>query len=623
MFQTLSAGIPLWPAAAFALILLFFKRSRVISAALALGATGFSLISSLWIFSNLVSSEPQARNILSVSLPWLEIPPYSITVGVLLDPLSTVMLLVVTIVSFLVQVYSLGYMKDDERWSSYYAYISLFTASMLGLVVAPNYVQMFLCWELVGLCSYLLIGFWYFKPEAARAAQKAFLTTRFGDIGFLMGLITIGMVFQTFDFSLVEKTIAEGVQLGNLQTSFVAGLALLLFLGAMGKSGQFPLHVWLPDAMEGPTPVSALIHAATMVVAGVYLVARTFLLFQTDPLASTVVAWIGGFTAFFAATIAVVQTDIKRVLAYSTLSQIGYMILALGCGGRTAAMFHLTTHAFFKALLFLGAGSVIHAVRTNDMERMGGLARSMPKTAVTFLIATLAIAGVPPLAGFWSKDEILASVAHAAVPGADFLYVLAALTAFLTAFYMFRLFFRIFTGQEKTHGHESPWVMTAPLMILAFFSIGTGFLNTPFFHGFSSFLGEEHHGSFHWSVAIGSIVLALAGVSVAALFYWHPVFSPRKAAERFWWIHRLLEKKYYVDEFYGWLFAKVVNPAAWLCATFDRRVVDGGMVDGSGWLTRAFGRLLRKVQTGNVQFYGWVVFATVAGCWIFLKFRMG
>ncbi|HEY5039037.1 MAG TPA: NADH-quinone oxidoreductase subunit L, partial [bacterium] len=351
----LSWLIPVLPTLAFVVIVIFTRRYRVISGLLSILTMAGCFALSCGILLELLAKAPADR-VISITWTWLEIQPWSANAGVLIDPLSVNMLLVVTLISLLVQIYSWGYMHEDERFSTYYSYLSLFTASMLLLVVSNNYLQIFVGWELVGLCSYLLIGFWYFKPEAANACKKAFVVNRIGDMGFLMGVITIGMMFQTFDFAQVQDLVSQGLANGTYKSSYIAGIALLLFCGAVGKSAQFPLHVWLPDAMEGPTPVSALIHAATMVAAGVYMVARTYMLFSADPLSMTVVAYVGGFTALFAATIALAQDDIKRILAYSTLSQLGYMIMSLGVGGYTSGMFHLTTHACFKALLFLGAG---------------------------------------------------------------------------------------------------------------------------------------------------------------------------------------------------------------------------------------------------------------------------
>jgi NADH-quinone oxidoreductase subunit L len=548
-------------------------------------------------------------------------------VGVLIDPLTVNMLLVVTLVSLLVQVYSWGYMHGDERFSTYYSYLSLFTASMLVLVVSNNYLQIFMGWELVGLCSYLLIGFWYFKQEAAEACKKAFVVNRIGDMFFLMGVITIGMMFQTFDFNQVQSIVTQGVANGTYSHGFIAGIALLLFGGAVGKSAQFPLHVWLPDAMEGPTPVSALIHAATMVAAGVFMIARTYTLFSADPLSMTVVAYVGGFTALFAATIALAQDDIKRILAYSTLSQLGYMIMALGVGGYTSGMFHLTTHACFKALLFLGAGSVIHGIHGQDIWKMGGLWKKMKITAATFIIATLAISGIYPLAGFWSKDAILDAVHGSSIPGHMLLYYSSVFTAFLTAFYMFRLFFVVFLGEPRDqhahdHAHESPLTMTGPLIVLAFLSVCVGWLNYPGFDGYSKFLhfGEYHEESFNWAMAGASMVVAVFGILLSASFYYWKFFSADEMAVKFQPLYLLLKNKYYIDELYGWFVKKIVFGIASIFHWFDEVVVDDGMVDGTGWFSRKMGGLFSLTQTGYVQNYALVIFGAVAVIYLLVSF---
>ncbi len=618
--------IPVLPALTYAVIILFTRRYRMVSAFLSILAVAVCFILSALILLELLALDPSARSV-TLSLTWMEIPPWSIHVGVLIDPLSVNMLLVVTFISLMVQVYSLGYMKEDPRFSTYYSYLSLFTASMLILVLANSFLQLFVGWELVGLCSYLLIGFWYFKPEAADACKKAFIVNRIGDMGFLMGVVTIAMMFGTFDFDRVQSIVAQGLAAHTYQSGFIAGIAILLFCGAVGKSAQFPLHVWLPDAMEGPTPVSALIHAATMVAAGVFMVARTYFLFSADPLAMTVVAYVGGFTAIFAASIAIAQDDIKRILAYSTLSQLGYMMLAMGAGGYTAGMFHLTTHACFKALLFLGAGSVIHSLHTNDIRKMGGLGSKMKITAATILIANFAIAGIPPFAGFWSKDAILDAVRTSSVPYHEILYGVAVLTAFLTALYMFRLFFMVFTGPPRDthawdHTHESPLTMTVPLMILALLSIGVGWINWPGLDAYTKFV---HYGGyqpmeFNWPVAGTSLLVVLLGMGTAALFYWKKVFSAEKAAKAFGPLYLLLKNKYYVDEFYGWLVKKVYFGIATLFTWFDDNVVDDGMVDGTGWAFRKMGGFFRLTQTGYVQNYALVIFGAVALIYLIVSF---
>jgi NADH-quinone oxidoreductase subunit L len=623
--------IPLMPALAYAVIVLFTKRSKNLSAGLSILTMLACLGLSVGILSEL-SKMADADRLVSLSWTWINLGSWSANVGVLIDPLSANMLLVVTLVSLLVQIYSLGYMHDDERFSIYYSYLSLFTASMLVLVVSNNYLQIFMGWELVGLCSYLLIGFWYFKPEAAEACKKAFVVNRIGDMGFLMGVITIGMLFQTFDFQEVQKLVTAGLANGSISSGYIMGIAILLFCGAVGKSAQFPLHVWLPDAMEGPTPVSALIHAATMVAAGVFMVARTYTLFSADPHSMMVVAYIGGFTALFAASIAVAQDDIKRILAYSTLSQLGYMIMSLGVGGYTSGMFHLTTHACFKALLFLGAGSVIHAVHNQDIWKMGGLWKKLTITAPTFLIANLAIAGIPPFAGFFSKDAILDAVKESSIPGHEILYGVAVFTAFLTAFYMFRLFFVVFFGEARDHhaydhAHESPLSMTFPLMVLAVLSICVGWLNWPGVDLYSKFVhfGEVHLDGPHdfMELLTGSwlsLLAAVLGISLAACFYWFKVFSAEKMAKQFEPIYLLLKNKYYFDEMYGWFVQKIVFGIASIFQWFDEEVVDDGMVDGSGWVTRQAGSLLRLTQTGQVQNYALVIFGSIAMIYLLMSF---
>ena len=623
--------IPAMPALAYVLITIFTKRSQVLSASISVLTMTACFGLSVGVLLDLLKLDP-ANRLVTFGATWLQISPWQANVGVLIDPLSVNMLLIVTFISLLVQIYSLGYMHDDERFSTYYSYLSLFTSSMLLLVVSNNYLQIFVGWELVGLCSYLLIGFWYFKPEAANAAKKAFVVNRIGDMGFLMGVVTIGMVFQTFDFAQVKVLVAQGLSNHTLASGYVAGIAILLFCGAVGKSAQFPLHVWLPDAMEGPTPVSALIHAATMVAAGVYMVARTYNLFSADPMSMTIVAWVGGFTAIFAASIALAQDDIKRILAYSTLSQLGYMIMSLGVGGYTSGMFHLTTHAFFKALLFLGSGSVIHSLHEQNIWKMGGLWKKMKITTWTFAIGTLAIAGIPPLAGFFSKDAILEAVRDSTIWHHEILYYAAVFTAFLTAFYMFRLFFVVFTGEARDkhsfdHAHESPISMTGPLMLLAFLSVVVGWLNWPGVDAYSKFV---YYGDLHLDGATSfiqlltqswlSIVVATAGITLSAFFYYWKIFSSEKVATTFKPIYLLLKNKYYFDEFYGWIVDNILFALSTVLKWFDDEVVDDGMVDGTGWVARKMGGLLSLTQTGYVQNYALVVFGAVAVIFLLVSF---
>ena len=503
--------IPFLPFFAFALIGLILHRWPKLSAAvsiLAIGAAGvLSVLVAMTVFSG------GAGTVFESSARWLNMPGLQVDMGLLVDPLTAVMLLVVTIVALLVQIYSLGYMHDDPGFASYYAYQSIFAGSMLGLVVANNFGQIFVFWELVGLSSYLLIGFWFGRNSAKEAAKKAFITSRVGDFGFLLGILFLQILFGTLNFNELVPAVA-----GYSNSAVLITVSILLLAGPVGKSAQFPLHVWLPDAMEGPTPVSALIHAATMVAAGVYLIARAFFIFNTSPETMLVIAVLGGFTALFAASIALVQNDIKRILAYSTLSQLGYMIMAMGVGAMTAGMFHLMTHAFFKSLLFLGAGSVIHAMADEqDIWKMGGLYKKMPITTWTFVIGALALSGIPPLSGFWSKDEILLG---AFASGHTGLYVLGSLVAFMTAFYMFRLIFVAFFGANNggEHAHESPATMTVPLIILAVLAVVAGFVGSPLmdnaFAHYITYPGAEHHMP-NAAIMIASSLLALSGIFLA------------------------------------------------------------------------------------------------------------
>lgn len=599
--------IPVFPAIAFVLIVFVTKKVRMLSALTAIAAMALSLIFSLGVLFQVLGSHITMETPVEYSIPWLSVPGVHITAGVLIDPLTAVMLAVVTIIALLVEIYSVGYMADDEGFSRFFAYLSLFTFSMLGLVVANNYFQMFFFWELVGLCSYLLIGFYFYKNSAADANKKAFITNRVADFGFMLGIFFLWLVFGTFNFQELAEAIHHYENVG-----FLTLAAILVFIGPVGKSAQFPLHVWLPDAMEGPTPVSALIHAATMVAAGVYLLARGFVLFHAAPTALLVVAYIGGFTSLFAATIAITQDDIKRILAFSTLSQLGYMVMVIGVGSITAGMFHLTTHAFFKALLFLGAGSAIHAVHSNSIFDMGGLYKKMKVTTWTFVIGALALAGIFPLAGFWSKDEILLVTKEAGFTG---LYVIGSFVAFLTAFYMFRLIFIAFFGEKHSdhHAHESPLTMTVPLIILAVFSVFIGFIGAPFVeHGFASLIYFEHphHAEPDYGLMITSTIIALAGIGLAWLLYGKKAYDPEKLKQRFLPIWTLLYNKYYIDEVYQWFFDNVVMNIGAAFKWHDRKVVDG-IADGFSALVRATGARLRFVQTGNLQTYALVLFAAV------------
>ena len=551
---------------------------------------------------------------------WLPFTPtLSIDLGILLDPISVMMLIVISTVSFMVHLYSFGYMKGERGFQRYYAFLSLFTMSMLGLVVTTNIFQMYLFWELVGVSSYLLIGFYYTKPAAIAASKKAFIVTRFADLGFLIGILVYGYYAGTYTFQPNEMALLKG---GAAMIPLALGL---MFIGGAGKSAMFPLHIWLPDAMEGPTPVSALIHAATMVVAGVYLVARMFPLFiDYAPHVLHLVAYVGAFTAFYAASVACVQSDIKRVLAFSTISQIGFMMVALGvCTstdphegglGYMAGMFHLFTHAMFKALLFLGAGSIIHAVHSNEMSAMGGLRKYMPVTHITFLIACLAIAGIPPFSGFFSKDEILTACFRFSPVMGWIMTVIAA----MTAFYMFRLYYGIFWGSsepgqksasDESHSHqhtphESPLVMTVPLMFLAAVTIVAGFI--PFGH-FVSSNGEAYTIHLDWGVAGTSIAIAVISIAVATFMYKgekQPVADA--LARRFNGLWTAAYHRFYIDEVYQFITHRIIfgcisRPIAW----WDRHVVDG-FFDFLAWGANATSDEIRGLQSGRIQQYTFV-----------------
>ncbi len=551
---------------------------------------------------------------------WFKAGDLTVNLGVRVDGLTAVMLVVVTSVALLVQLYSTGYMNGDPGYARYFAHMCLFTTSMLGLVLADNLFQIFIFWELVGLCSYLLIGFWFHKPSAAAAAKKAFIVTRIGDLGLLAALLLVWTRAGTFDVAEIQEWALHGGAEGWVITAFALGI----FAGAAGKSAQFPLHVWLPDAMEGPTPVSALIHAATMVAAGVYLVARFFPVFEVSPDAQQVVGWIGAITALVAATIAMVQTDFKRVLAYSTVSQLGYMMIALGSLGYVPAIFHLFTHAFFKALLFLGSGSVNHSTNTFDMRKMGGLRKYMPITFWTFVIGSLSLSGIFPLAGFWSKDEILLD----AWRHDRGLWIVAFIVAGLTPFYMFRSIFLTFFGEYKggepvdhhdedshfhgdpKHPHESPWMMTLPLIILSVPAIAAGWL--AYDHMFKDFLDGAlpeggHHGlsTFEWGIALSSTFMALAGIGMAYLIYIRKVVASKSIHDGFGPFTMVFENKYYLDRLYEDVLVKNVMQKGWnrLLEANDKYVVDG-IVVGSGRLVRNLSERMRPIQNGQIQLYG-------------------
>ncbi len=628
--------ICLIPALSFVMIVFFLRWKEKLAAGWSIASILASWVMSIFVLIETLNNGGVAYE---AYYQFLNFPGINLEIGILIDALTAVMLVVVTTVGSCVQIYSTGYMHGDPRFSRFFAYLSLFLFSMLGLVLANNFFMIFIFWELVGLTSYLLIGFWFEKKSAANACKKAFLTTRVGDLGFLIGLFLIAYYCGTFNYGEVFDQIGSGV----MPLGIVTATAIFIFCGAVGKSAQFPLHVWLPDAMEGPTPVSALIHAATMVVAGVYLVARAMSLFIGSAEASMVVAIIGLVTSFLAASMALTQNDIKRVLAYSTVSQLGYMIMALGLYGYDTSLshhsvgyyagtFHLMTHAFFKGLLFLAAGSIIHGVHTNDIQQMGGLLPKMKTTAITFMIASASIAGIFPLAGFWSKDEIVATTLHHPV-----FFVLTLLIAFMTAFYMWRLCFLTFFGKPRDqhrfdHAHESPKSMTMPLVFLAVLAVGAGWVGIPWLHnGFASFVYHgagpgEHTPSI--ALMILSLCVGLSGIGLAYLIYYKKVISADAIANRFKLLYKLSYNKFYFDEIYGfilldpilkiakymWKFDAgiidgLVNGVAWLTMLwadlkmlFDTWVIDGA-VNGSGWIVRKTGNILRHIQNGQAQFY--------------------
>lgn len=539
-----------------------------------------------------------------------------IEMGVLLDPISVMMLVVISTVSLMVHIYSIGYMKEDMGYERFFSFLSLFTFSMTGLVIATNIFQTYVFWELVGVSSYLLIGHYYDRPSAVAASKKAFIVTRFADLGFLIGILILSNITGTFDFKILTdpdgSAITQGSSVAFMGLSVMTWALILVFMGCAGKSAMFPLHIWLPDAMEGPTPVSALIHAATMVVAGVYLVARLFPLYALSaPVALHLVGYVGAFTSLFAAAIACTQTDIKRILAFSTISQIGFMMLGLGVSGYggenglgfMASMFHLFNHAMFKALLFLCAGSIIHAVHNNDMNFTGGLRKFMPVTHITFLIACLAIAGIPPFSGFFSKDEILV----AAFEHDKFLSVVMFAVAGLTAFYMFRLYFTVFwnkdTQYQKTP-HESPKVMAYPLMFLAAASALTGFIP---FGNYVTADGSAVETPFHWNVAVPAVAVSLAGIFLAMRLYKKESDMPAKISSSLGELYKIVYKKFYIDEIYIFvtkniIFKYISVPVAW----FDRKVVDNTM-NGIAALTNFVSVKIKSFQSGQLQQYAYVM----------------
>jgi NADH-quinone oxidoreductase subunit L len=635
--------VPLLPFLAFFLILAFGKKMRSRGHTIGILAVGIGLLISLIGFIELASGNAQIER----SWTWFRISSVHLEFGMNYDFLTALMFVVVTTVSLLVQIYSTGYMHDDSRYTWFYAALSLFTSSMLFLVIANNLLQMLVGWEGVGVCSYFLIGHYWEEKENSSAAIKAFITTRIGDVGFMFGIFALFFAGHTFNIIRLNH-MAEN---GQLKGSLLTVAALLLFCGAVGKSAQFPLHVWLPDAMAGPTPVSALIHAATMVVAGVYLVARMFLVFSHAGSALNVVAIIASITMLGAALLALVQDDIKRVLAYSTISQLAYMMAALGVGAYTAGIFHLFTHAFFKALLFLGAGSLIHSVHSNNMSDMGGLRKYMPHTFWTFIIGSLALGGIFPLAGFFSKDEIIGEALRSASAGtaatAWIVFISGVVTAFLTALYMTRVCIKTFWGEYRGHGHphESPGSMVTPLWVLAILTMTVGLLGFPEIGPFKEWInvpGEATSGFstfYNVILPIGSVALAGVAIWLGYMLFYKERWKVNVLGGPFAWTYRLLANKYYMDDLYTkgivkpiqYTFSKAaywtnqhildgavngvaagtIGTANFTYDELDQKIVDYA-VNGAAGLTGASGGLLRYIQGGNVQRYAAVLFAAIA-----------
>ena len=651
------------------------NRLRQLNAVVIISLMGASMVlSSALLWSQIQGHAPYLQ-----TLEWAAAGNFHLTMGYTIDHLTALMLVIVTTVAVLVMIYTDGYMAHDPGYVRFYAYLSLFGSSMLGLVVSPNLVQVYIFWELVGMCSYLLVGFWYDRKAAADACQKAFVTNRVGDFGLLLGILGLFWATGSFDFMVMGDRLSNLVETGSISNFLAIVLAILVFLGPVAKSAQFPLHVWLPDAMEGPTPISALIHAATMVAAGVFLIARMYPVFENVPAAMNVIAYTGAFTAFLGATIAITQNDIKKGLAYSTISQLGYMIMAMGVGAYSAGLFHLMTHAYFKAMLFLGSGSVIHGmeavvghdpVLAQDMRLMGGLRKYMPVTSFTFLIGCLAIAGIPPFAGFWSKDEILGA-AFAANP---FLWFIGWVTAGITAFYMFRMYFSTFEGKfrgndekikvklknaaaalaEKSgtlelvpnfgpgamkkgeldshshdshshEPHESPWTMSLPLVVLAIPSMLIGLVGTPYANYFEQFIfpptetlaevmekAAEFDPHEFYIMAGSSVAVSVIGITLAVLMYLARKIDPSAIAKNIQPLYDLSLNKWYFDDIYHRVFVLGLRRVARQVMEVDFRVVDGA-VNLTGFFTLVSGEGLKYLENGRVQFYALIVFGAVLG----------
>jgi len=593
--------IPLFPLLAFLILIAIGKQLKAFGVYVSVVCTLVSFVLSVLVFIERLGGNMEGYT--WNQFKWLQLGDVNLYMGFEINNLNALMLIIVTLVSLLVNIYSKGYMDGDDRISVFFAYVSLFTFSMLGLVISENLLMLYIFWELVGVCSFLLIGFWFRKPEAKAAAKKAFIVTRIGDVGLFIAMLLLFWYIpgHALDFASIHNAVADQQIPGHI----VTWIAILIFVGAVGKSGQFPLHTWLPDAMEGPTPISALIHAATMVAAGVYLVARMYDIFLASPEALAVVAAIGGFTAIFAATIGIVQNDIKRILAYSTVSQLGYMMMALGIGAYAAGIFHLFTHAFFKALLFLGAGSVIHAVNTQDIREMGGLGGKMKVTAWTFAIGALALSGIVPFSGFWSKDAILTEAFH----HNQLLFWVGLIAAFFTAFYMSRLFFLVFSGKQRSEyeAHESPVSMTFPLIVLAVLAAVSGFLFTPFNGWFGSWLtGRTVTEEASAIVMILSTLAGLAGIGLGWLMYGKRSVSAEAVSGRFPQLHTLLYRKYYIDELYDFVFVKPLKKIGRVCHAVDVYLIDGivRLLTGAGL---SLGKFAIRIQNGQVQSYGLIM----------------
>jgi NAD(P)H-quinone oxidoreductase subunit 5 len=626
---------------------------RELNAVLIISMLGAGMVMSF----ALLASQFQGHPVYIQSFEWASAGNFHLNMGYTIDHLTSLMLVIVTTVALLVMIYTHGYMSHDKGYVRFYAYLSLFSSSMLGLVISPNLVQVYIFWELVGMCSYLLIGFWYDRQAAADACQKAFVTNRVGDFGLLLGMLGLYWATGSFDFQIMGDRLQELVESGAIGGGLAALLAILVFMGPVAKSAQFPLHVWLPDAMEGPTPISALIHAATMVAAGVFLIARMYPVFEHIPTAMNTIAWTGATTAFLGASIAITQNDIKKGLAYSTMSQLGYMVMAMGVGAYSAGLFHLMTHAYFKAMMFLGSGSVIHGMEdvvghnpalAQDMRLMGGLRKHMPITASTFFIGTLAISGIPPFAGFWSKDEILGAT-YAANP---LLWGVGFLTAGITAFYMFRMYFSTFEGSfrgndqtirerllkaadsgsqdphddshshsHSTKPHESPWSMTLPLVILAVPSALIGLVGTPFNNYFEAFIAapgqvvetaHEFDLNEFLMMAGSSVGIGLIGITLASLMYLSGKIDPSSIASKIPALYNLSLNKWYIDDIYNSVFVIGLRRVARQVMEVDYRVVDGA-VNLTGLATLLGGEGLKYLETGRAQFYALIVFGAVLG----------